>query len=119
MGMNFHPRVIGHMALQDRRSGELAMLHNAVFDPLVTDLRRPGEGACTVPCHKNWHSAFMRVVDAPEMEWKAYAGVPVHDVEEMWPPTNRTLSTFFRGAWAYHVHNQVSHTCHRPLSVGS
>jgi hypothetical protein len=26
--------------------------------------------------------------------------------EDKFPPTNRTLSNFFRGAWTYHVHNQ-------------
>ena len=83
------------------------MLHNAVFDPLVTNLRRAGQNACTVPCYKNWRSVFMRVLEEPEMEWKAYKGATVPDVEGMWPPTNRSLSTFFRGAWAYHVHNPV------------
>ena len=27
--------------------------------------------------------------------------------EDKYPPNNRTLSNFFRGAWSYHVHNQV------------
>jgi hypothetical protein len=28
--------------------------------------------------------------------------------EDKFPPNNRTLSNFFRGAWTYHIHNQVS-----------
>lgn len=37
--------------------------------------------------------------------------------EDKFPPNNRTLSNFFRGAWTYHIHNQVSSrssfcTCH-------
>lgn len=28
--------------------------------------------------------------------------------EDKYPPNNRTLENFFRGAWTYHVHNQVS-----------
>ena len=28
--------------------------------------------------------------------------------EDKYPPNNRTLQNFFRGAWSYHVHNQVS-----------
>lgn len=28
--------------------------------------------------------------------------------EDKYPPTNRTLENFFRGAWTYHIHNQVS-----------
>lgn len=27
--------------------------------------------------------------------------------EDQYPPTNRTLENFFRGAWTYHIHNQV------------
>ena len=31
--------------------------------------------------------------------------------EDNYPPTNRTMENFFKGAWMYHVHNQVgSHT---------
>lgn len=107
MGMNFHPRVIGRMAWRDDRNGELAMLHNAVFDPLVTNLRRQGSDTCTVPCHKNFQSSFMRVVDEPWDEWKSYEGEQEPDVVGSFPPTNRSLSTWFRGAWAYHIHNQV------------
>lgn len=107
MGMNFHPRVIGRMLWRDGRNEELAMLHNAVFDPLVTDQRRKNTKVCTVPCHKNWESAFMRNVDDPEQEWRSFEGEPGNVVEGSWPPTNRSLGNFFRGAWAYHIHNQV------------
>ena len=27
--------------------------------------------------------------------------------QDPYPPTNRTLEHFFRGAWTYHIHNQV------------
>jgi len=107
MGMNFHPKVIGRMMWRDGRNDELKMLHNAVFDPLVTNLRRKGTDSCTVPCHKNFKSAFMRNVDEAENEWRAYEGEPGMVVERNWPPTNRSLEHFFRGAWAYHIHNQV------------
>jgi hypothetical protein len=30
--------------------------------------------------------------------------------EDKFPPNNRTLENFFRGAWTYHIHNQVSLT---------
>ena len=107
MGMNFHPLVIGRMMWWESRNEELAMLQNAVFDPLVTNLRRKGSDVCTVPCHKNFKSAFMRVVEEPEFEWSNYHGPRVDDSVGTWPPTNRSLSNFFRGAWAYHIHNQV------------
>ena len=103
MGMNFHPRVIGRMLWQDGRSDELTMLHNAVFDPLVTNLRREGTGKCTVPCHKNFESAFMDEVEEKGNEWSNYHG----EQGEGGVEGNRTLANFFRGAWAYHIHNQV------------
>ena len=107
MGMAFHPKVIGRMMWRDGRNNELKMLHNSFFDPLVTNLRRRATDRCTVPCHKNFESAFMRNVDEAENEWVAYKGEPGLPVEGMWPPTNRSLEHFFRGAWAYHIHNQV------------
>ena len=110
MGLNFHPRVIGRMMWKDGRNDELAMLHTAFFDPLVTDQRRAGTNHCTVPCHKNWESAFMADVENPEQEWHSYDGPPIDAAAieaETGIRTNRTLSTFFRGSWAYHIHNQV------------
>ena len=98
MGMNFHPKVIGRMLLGDDRIDELAMLQNAVFDPLVTDLRRKGTDHCTIPCHKNFEQAFKAEVDEPEKEWSAYSG----------NDTERTMDKFFRGSFAYHIHNQVN-----------
>ena len=98
MGMNFHPKVIGRMLLGDGRVEELAMLQNAVFDPLVTDLRRKGTEHCTVPCHKNFEQVFRAEIDEPELEWSAYHG----------EDTERTMEKFFKGSFAYHIHNQVS-----------
>lgn len=105
MGMNFHPRVIGRMLWADGRGDEVKMLHNAVFDPLVTNLRREGTDMCTVPCHKNFKSAFMGEVEEKENEWSNYRGEVGLQKEEM--VGNRSLGNFFRGAWAYHIHNQV------------
>ena len=115
MGLNFHPRMIGRMLWRDDRNGELAQLHNAVFDPLVTNLRRKGTSTCTVPCHKNFKSAFMRQVEEAPNEWSNFHGKHIGpassgNVREEWAnPTNRTLENFFRGSWAYHIHNQVSY----------
>ena len=111
MGMNFHPRVLGRMMWKDGRNGELGMFHNAVFDPLVTNLRRKGTDKCTVPCHKNFESAFLGTVEEPEFEWSNYEGPLWHaarlNAEEEVATTNRTMENFFRGAFAYHIHNQV------------
>lgn len=103
MGTNFHPRVVGRMLWSDGLGGRVRMLHNAVFDPLVTNLRREGTRACTVPCHKNFQSAFMEEVEEGVHEWSNYRGV----VGDEGAGGNRSLANFFRGAWAYHVHNQV------------
>ena len=102
MGMNFHPRVIGRMLWKDGKGDAVTMLHNAVFDPLVTNLRREGTETCTVPCHKNFQSAFMSEVEEKGNEWSNYHGEVKRQGEG-----NRTLANFFRGAWAYHIHNQV------------
>ena len=103
MGMNFHPRVIGRMLWKDGKGDQVAMLHNAVFDPSVTNLRRQGTDTCTVPCHKNFESAFMGVVEEMGNEWSNYRGEVGDGMAG-----NRSLANFFRGAWAYHIHNQVS-----------
>lgn len=105
MGMNFHPRVIGRMLWNDGKGDEVKMLHNAVFDPLVTNLRREGTNTCTVPCHKNFQSAFMEEVEEKENEWSNYHGEVALEGEGA--VGNRSLENFFRGAWAYHIHNQV------------
>lgn len=115
MGMNFHPRVMGRMLWGDGMAGLVQMLHNAFFDPLVTNLRRrEGEGAvCTVPCHKNFQSAFMGEVEEGGREWSGWRGEVGVGVEGV--GGNRSLEHFFRGAWAYHVHNQVCGFLSLPL----
>ncbi|KAL7271564.1 hypothetical protein RUND412_005660 [Rhizina undulata] len=35
-----------------------------------------------------------------------YGGKAYNILEDRYPPNNRTLENFFRGAWSYHVHNQ-------------
>jgi hypothetical protein len=44
-----------------------------------------------------------------------YGGQRYHIENDKYPPNNRTMSTFFRGAWTYHIHNQVSKE-HTPKS---
>ncbi|KAI5849854.1 hypothetical protein BZA05DRAFT_78719 [Tricharina praecox] len=36
----------------------------------------------------------------------SYGGRDYRAVEDKYPPNNRTLENFFRGAWTYHIHNQ-------------
>lgn len=199
MGLNFHPRVIGRMAWKDGRDQELVMLETAAFDPLWTEVTWSREGRCTVPCLREYSSAFKGRAKIPQGEWESYDGEqlklidPQHPPavpnlkkdqenaailqdraassddsepartrkttklevrdninappnqestnsfaptsqeekelrkagaiadyqleEDKYPPNNRTLQNFYRGAWSYHVHNQVCHNAQRFQSL--
>lgn len=151
MGMNFHPRVIGLMALKDNRNSELKMLETSLFDPIWWEY--DGDKPCTIPCLRDYGAVFKGKPNAFARgdEWEGYAGPRAEEIlkfggrldgkgaggrlakmrkeglgtvktfdrealakeeyriwEDNYPPMNRTLEHFFRGAWAYHVHNQVS-----------
>lgn len=154
MGLNFHPRIIGVMAVKDHRNQEFHMLETAAFDPIWTEFNWDRLGRCTIPCIHDYGQVFKSKNAFPHQdEWESYDGEPLklasenshhfwefsrRDAEErvtktadrdtgvevfdkdlmskaeykieedMYPPTNRTLENFFRGAWTYHVHNQVS-----------
>lgn len=147
MGLNFHPRIIGSMAVKDGRNRELLMMETALFDPIWTAFDHLRRGPCTVPCLTNYAQAFKGRRHSLEREWDAFNDTAfkidssllksiVHENEEFknmgplnltglnidlktlrrmkydiskdaYPPTNRTLQHFFRGAFTYHVHNQV------------
>jgi len=153
MGLNFHPRVIGVMAVKDHRNFEFNMLETAAFDPIWTEFNWGRLGQCTVPCIHDYGQVFKGDSKGfPQKdEWEAFEGKELksvtatrgyfweikRNVEEMveraaaktgqgvtydrvaltkteyrieedrYPPTNRTLENFFKGAWTYHVHNQV------------
>lgn len=152
MGLNFHPRVVGVMAVKDHRNPEFHMLETAAFDPIWSIFNRDSLGKCTVPCFHDYGQVFKGRKAFPlNDEWDAYDGpqlkttssssrghlwefrstndvaeratdknVPIETYdrdalskaeykleEDHYPPTNRTLENFFRGAWTYHVHNQV------------
>jgi hypothetical protein len=147
MGLNFHPRVIGRMAVKDKRNYELPMLETAVFDPIWTEFNRDRLGRCTVPCVHDYGQVFKAKI--MKDEWESFDREPLETVsnktspnpiseikrkdegeivlaegmkfdrdtlsrtkykieQDNYPPTNRTLEHFFRGAWTYHVHNQWS-----------
>ena len=159
MGLNFHPRVIGVMAVKDHRNLEFNMLETAAFDPIWTEFNWGRLGQCTVPCIHDYGQVFKGDSKAFPLkdEWEAYEGEELkpasaarshfwdikRDVKEIeeravakvgvtydrdalskteykieedrYPPTNRTLENFFKGAWTYHVHNQVRFSlCKKP-----
>lgn len=161
MGLNFHPRIIGVMAVKDRRNQEFNMLETAAFDPIWTEFNWDRLGRCTVPCIKDYGQVFKGKNAFPNHdEWESFDGPQLklaseakskhfwemrsieetkvekreakaerattekglevltidrsalrkaeYKIEEdKYPPTNRTLENFFRGAWTYHIHNQV------------
>jgi hypothetical protein len=54
------------------------------------------------------HDSFIATTDE-EAELRKAGVVSNYILEEdKFPPNNRTLENFFRGAWTYHIHNQVS-----------
>ena len=153
MGLNFHPRIIGVMAVKDHRNREFHMLETAAFDPIWTEFNWDRLGRCTVPCIHDYGQVFKSRNAFPlHDEWESFDPEPpkpksesthhfwdlsrrsIEDLEvkvagkndevevldrdvlseaeykieeDRYPPTNRTLENFFRGAWTYHVHNQV------------
>lgn len=153
MGLNFHPRIVGVMAVKDKRNHEFHMLETAAFDPIWTDFDRGRLGRCTIPCVHDYGQVFKGKNAFPlKDEWSEYEGKQLGPApaarghfwdirseapggveerasnalqtatydrdalskaeykieEDHYPPTNRTMENFFRGAWTYHVHNQVS-----------
>ncbi|KAN0120122.1 snoRNA binding protein-like protein [Hyaloscypha variabilis] len=153
MGLNFHPRVVGVMAMKDKRNHEFQMLETAVFDPIWTEFNSDRKGRCTVPCIHDYGQVFEARNAFPlRDEWESYDDEPLKLISEgrkatsylgevrsryrknvgekvleekletydsdalskaeynieldRYPPTNRTMEHFFRGAWTYHVHNQ-------------
>ncbi|RAL67063.1 hypothetical protein DID88_007843 [Monilinia fructigena] len=75
MGLNFHPRIIGVMAVKDRRNQEFNMLETAAFDPIWTEFNWDRLGRCTVPCIKDYGQVFKGKNAFPNHdEWESYDG---------------------------------------------
>lgn len=108
MGLMYHFMLLGRMMVAEGRDDSdaengLQKLESAFFDPAWPRLDRMDEGDCTVPCLDSWGDVFRA---APvEGEWQSFAGRRV-EVQE--GESNRTVANFFRGAYAYHMHNQWS-----------
>ncbi|KAH8816067.1 snoRNA binding protein-like protein [Xylogone sp. PMI_703] len=75
MGLNFHPRIIGVMAVKDHRNQEFHMLETATVDPIWTEFNWGRLGRCTVPCFKDYGQAFKGKNAFPHHdEWESYDG---------------------------------------------
>lgn len=114
MGLMYHFMILGRMMVSEGRNEVdsehgLLKLESAFFDPPWPAMDGTSTGKCLVPCLRSWSDVFKARIS--DDEWSAYDG-------EMAPVSehgnNRTTENFFRGAWAYHMHNQVC--CSRILS---
>jgi hypothetical protein len=114
--LNFHPRILGDIAHKDGRHKELLMLESAVFDPVWTEFDGARAGKCTVPCFRKFEDLFKaNIID----EWESFElrnsldnqrSLQAFHGSTKSPPQGRTLDKFFRGAFAYHIHNLVRST---------
>jgi hypothetical protein len=65
--------------------------------------------SAVAPASKGEHAdSFQTSLDEEEQLRKAGVILDYKLPEDKFPPNNRTLENFFRGAWTYHIHNQVS-----------
>ncbi|CCG81768.1 protein of unknown function [Taphrina deformans PYCC 5710] len=103
MGLNFHPRVLGRLLAKSEHENDLVMFETGVFDPLWSFFDHDAIGFCTVPCFGDF-AQFYNKRPIPG-EWST---LRPEDKLPGTSPGNRTLSNFFRGAYAHHIHNQWS-----------
>ena len=79
------------------------------------DSNVPASAAAPTPKAEHAES-FQATVDE-EAELRAKGVVKNYVLaEDKFPPNNRTLENFFRGAWTYHIHNQVRKLSFSPSS---
>lgn len=85
MGMNFHPRVLGLMAVKDGQNHEFHMLETAIFDPIWTEFNWDRLGRCNIPCIRDYSMVFKGSRDAfpSKDEWESYDGPQTEIVLEM------------------------------------
>ncbi|KFY44856.1 hypothetical protein V495_03236 [Pseudogymnoascus sp. VKM F-4514 (FW-929)] len=106
MGLMYHFMILGRMMVSEGRNEVdsergLLKLESAFFDPPWPSMDGMATGRCLVPCLRSWSDVFKAHIS--DDEWSAYDGemAPISE-----PGNNRTMENFFRGAWAYHMHNQ-------------
>ncbi len=74
-----------------------------------TRLRDPEDGSATsllASILAPSHSETLNITQAALRQAGVIGEYQIQD--DVYAPTNRSLQNFYRGAWAYHVHNQVS-----------
>ncbi|KAF1996639.1 hypothetical protein P154DRAFT_565945 [Amniculicola lignicola CBS 123094] len=60
LGLNFHPRTIGHGLWKDDKVSQLLMLESAMFDPAWPEFAGMRVGGCTTPCLSTFSQAFQK-----------------------------------------------------------
>ncbi|KAF4624364.1 hypothetical protein G7Y89_g13807 [Cudoniella acicularis] len=111
IGLSYHFKALYRILVAEGRDDistqqGLFKFENAFFDPagaLVAENEKRGY-KCAVPCFSDFASVFKAVPKSGE--WAGFNGNPV--VVANPGENNRTVENFFKGAWAYHIHNQVS-----------
>ena len=68
----------------------------------------PASAAAPTSHHGDHPDSFQATLDEEAELRKAGVISDYVLAEDKYPPNNRTLENFFRGAWTYHIHNQVS-----------
>jgi hypothetical protein len=126
MGLVYHFQALGRMlrlegrddvsvGLEGQREGKaqtkgmgLIKWETAFFDPMWAENDGLRLGKCTVPCIPAFEMVF-QAAPLPR-EWEVFEGVHLSGSHSgsMGGVSNRTMENFYRGAWAYHIHNQVS-----------
>lgn len=109
MGMNFHPRVLGRMLAKSGHGSDLVMFETALFDPLWSQFDKDNTGSCCVPCLTDFSQFFQQKqvkdewisLDESDRLYTSETQSNIHVISN-----NRTLSNFYRGAYAHHIHNQ-------------
>ena len=109
MGVNFHPRVIGRMLVKTGHELDLVRFETGLFDPLWSEFDRDRTGKCCTPCLTRYQ-AFFDPHPIPN-EWSTIESrdlIPTRSSGNIHSPAgfNRTLATYYRGAYTHHIHNQ-------------
>jgi hypothetical protein len=96
----------------DLKDAQRKELRTSASDTLARrgEENAPASAALPTPNHgdKEHPDSFQATLDEEAELRKAGVITDYVLAEDKFPPNNRTLENFFRGAWTYHIHNQVS-----------
>ena len=88
LGQMFHPRILGWQLFKAGRADELAMLESAAFDQVWPEVSGHREGEIMTP------------------SWNTFTQIFEGTFEDEKLGRKRDVGELFKGAWAYHMHNQ-------------